>query len=75
MQLRYLGEALEVNPSISILQHLDLAVVWLQEIKDMTILKHLVRGNADLGPGGFGSVQDLLHGHGEQARMILGPLH
>ena len=56
MQLRYLGEALEVNPSISILQHLDLAVLWLQEIKDMTILKHLVRGNADLCPGGFGSV-------------------
>jgi hypothetical protein len=56
MQLRYLGEALEVSPPIGILQHVDLAVLWLQEIKYMAILKHLVRGNADRCPGGFGSV-------------------
>ena len=28
-----------MSPSIGILQHVDLTVLWLQEIKDMAILK------------------------------------
>uniref|UniRef100_A0A0A9EB94 Uncharacterized protein n=1 Tax=Arundo donax TaxID=35708 RepID=A0A0A9EB94_ARUDO len=39
----------------------------------MVILKHLVRGDADDSAVGFGEVEDLLHGHGKQARLILGP--
>ena len=74
-QIVYLGEALKMSPSISILSHKHLTILRLQEIKDMIVLKHLIRGNSNGCPDGFGTVKDSLHGHDEQARMILKPLH
>jgi len=62
-----------MSPSISILSHKHLTILRLQEIKDMIVLKHLIRGNSNGCPDGFGTVKDSLHGHDEQARMILKP--
>jgi hypothetical protein len=74
-KIGYHREALQMSPSISILSHKDLVVLRIQKIKDMAVLKHMIRGNTDSCPNRFGIVKYSLHGHSEQARLMIGPLN